>query len=84
MAPGGDVNTTLPMVLSILCLACCCLPLGIVGLINAMNANKAKQVGDLATAQAKAKAAQLWSIIGIVAGVVVYTVAIVVQIAMNN
>ena len=84
MPGGADVNTTLPMVLSIVCLACCCLPLGIVALINAMNANKAKQVGDLATAQAKAKSAQMWAIIGMVVGLIGGIVSVIVQVAMNN
>ena len=83
MAPGGDVNTTLPLVLSIICLACCCLPLGIGGLIFAMNANNAKKAGDLATAQAKAKTSLILSIVGMVGGVIIGTVYGVV-VAMNN
>lgn len=80
---GGDVNTTLPLVLSIICLACCCLPAGIFGLISALNANKAKQMGDIATAQAKAKTALTVSIIGMVAGVIIGVVVGVIQ-AMNQ
>jgi ABC-type Fe3+ transport system permease subunit len=83
MAPGADVNTTLPLVLSIVCLACCCLPLGIGGLVFAMNANNAKKTGDLATAQAKAKTSLILSIIGMVGGVIIGTVYGVLM-AMNN
>ncbi len=83
MPPGADVNTTLPLVLSIICLACCCLPLGIGGLIFAMNANNAKKTGDLATAQAKAKTSLILSIVGIVGGVIIGTVYGIIA-AMNN
>jgi hypothetical protein len=81
--PGGDVNTTLPLVLSIVCLACCCIPVGAGAVVYATNANKAKQAGDLQTAQAKAKTALILSIIGMVGGVIVYTIALV-ALSMNN
>jgi hypothetical protein len=83
MMPGGDVNTTLPMVLSIICLACCCLPAGIGGLIFAMNANNAKKMGDLATAQSKAKTSLIFSIVGMVGGAIIATVYGVIM-AMNQ
>ena len=81
--PGADVNTTLPLVLSIICLACCCLPAGVGGLIFAMNANNAKKAGDMATAQAKAKTSLIFSIIGMVGGAIIATVYGVVM-AMNG
>jgi len=81
---SGDVNTTLTMVLAIATLACCCMPLGIVSLINVMNANKAKQMGDMATAQAKNKTALTMAIIGMVGGVVVWTAVIILQVAANS
>jgi hypothetical protein len=81
--PGADVNTTLPMVLSIICLACCCLPMGIGGLIFAMNANNAKKMGDLATAQSKAKTSLILSIVGMVGGAIIATVYGVIM-AMNQ
>ncbi len=77
MPGGADVNTTLPLVLSIICLACCCLPMGVVGLIFAMNANNAKKAGDLATAQAKAKTALIMSILGMVSAAIIWTVYVV-------
>lgn len=83
MGPAGDVNTTLTMVLSIITLACCCTPLGIVSLINVMNANKAKQTGDLATAQAKNKTALTMAIIGMVGGVILWTAIIILQVLAN-
>jgi hypothetical protein len=84
MGPAGDVNTTLTMILSIITLACCCTPLGIVALINVMNANNAKKTGDLATAQAKNKTALTMSIIGLVGGVILWTAAIITQVLANS
>ena len=83
MGPAGDVNTTLTMILSIVTLACCCTPLGVFSLINVLNANKAKQTGDLATAQAKNKTALICAIIGIVGGLILWTTFGIVQ-AMNS
>ena len=80
----GDVNTTLTMILSIVTLACCCTPLGIVALINVMNANNAKKTGDLATAQAKNKTALMMSIIGIVGGLIIWTAVIILQLANSH
>jgi len=68
-APGGaDVNTTLPLVLSIIATVCCCLPLGIGGIVFSMQANTAKKAGDMVTAQSKAKTALIMAIVGIVVG----------------
>jgi hypothetical protein len=84
MGPGGDINTTLTMILAIVTLACCCTPLGIVSLINVMNANNAKKTGDLATAQAKNKSALTFAIVGMVGGVVIWTAVIILQLVQNN
>jgi hypothetical protein len=66
---GGDVNTTLPLVLSIVSIVCCgCLPLGIGGIIFSMQANTAKKAGDMVTAASKAKTALIMGIVGIVVG----------------
>lgn len=84
MAGGPDVNTTLPLVLSIICIACCgCVPMGVGGLIFAMNANNAKKTGDFATAQSKAKTSLILSIVGMVAAAIIWTVYGVFM-AMNN
>jgi hypothetical protein len=54
---GGDVNTTLPLVLAILSIfPCCNVPLfGIGGLIFAILAKKAKDEGNLDDARKKIK-----------------------------
>jgi hypothetical protein len=84
MPPGGDVNTTLPLVLSIICLACCCIPGGIFALINAMNANNAKKMGDLATAQSKARTSLIVSLVSMVLVAVFGTIYGVFMIMSEN
>lgn len=83
MGAGGDVNTTLPLVLSIIATVCCCLPLGIGGIVFSMQANTAKKAGDMVTAQSKAKTALIMAIVGMVGGALIYTVYGIVM-AMNN
>jgi len=67
MVPSGDVNTTLPLVLSIVSLFCCGLGtlLGIGGLVLAVQAGNAKKSGDMATAQQKAKLSTILAAVGI-------------------
>lgn len=69
---GGDVNTTLPLVLSIVSLFCCGLGtlLGIGGLVLSIQASNAKKSGDIMTAQQKAKTATILAGIGIALGVI--------------
>ena len=52
---GGDVNTTIPLVLSILMIFPCCNIFGVVPLIFAIQAGNAKKAGDFETARSKAK-----------------------------
>ena len=49
---------------------CCCLPFGIVGIVYAAKASSMIESGDFAGAQAAAKNAKLWSLIGIGLGAV--------------
>jgi len=72
---GGDVNTTLPLILNIVGALFCggtCVGfiLAIVGIVFAVQAGNAKNAGDIATAQSKAKTSMLMAIITIVLGVV--------------
>lgn len=71
---GGDVNTTLPLILNIvgalLCGGTCVgFILAIVGIVFAVQAGNAKNSGDIATAQAKAKTSMLMFIITAILGV---------------
>lgn len=73
MMPGGaagEVNTTLPLILNIVGILCCaCFPVGIVGLVFAIQANTAKKAGDIMTAQSKAKTALICGIVSVALGV---------------
>src|SRR5262245_2958001 len=67
---GGDVNTTLPMVLSIVSFFVCGGGIfSIIGFIFALQAGNAKKVGDMGTARKKAKTSMILTIVGIVLGV---------------
>jgi hypothetical protein len=69
---GGDVNTTLPLVFSIISVIPCCsgifFLLGIVALIFSIQANNAKKTGDMETARGKSKTALIMAIAAIVLG----------------
>lgn len=71
---GGDVNTTLPLILNIVGALFCggtCVGfiLAIVGIVFAVQAGNAKNSGDIMTAKAKAKTSMLMAIITAVIGV---------------
>ncbi|MBX3259971.1 MAG: CD225/dispanin family protein [Labilithrix sp.] len=77
---GGDVNTTLPLVLSIVQLVVCCnLIFGGIGLLFAIQAGTAKKAGDLQTARAKAKTAM----IVIIVGAVLETIGVTINVLLN-
>jgi hypothetical protein len=69
---GGDVNTTLPLILGILSCFCCgiSLALGITAIVFSQQAKSAKAAGDMATAQQKAKLATILGAVGIGIGVI--------------
>lgn len=67
--PVTDVNTTLPLILNIAGICCCaCFPVGVAGLVLAIQANSAKKMGDAATAQSKAKLALILGIVSLALG----------------
>jgi len=73
---GGDVNTTLPLVLNIAAgLLCCGLGVGtivaIVGVVFAIQGANAKKTGDIETARAKAKLSLILSVVAAVAGIII-------------
>lgn len=72
---GGDVNTTLPMILNIVGFFTCgwgCLSaiLFIVGFVFSIQAGNMKKTGDVEGARGKAKTAMMMAIIGYVLGVI--------------
>ena len=68
---GGMPPVSNYLVQSILVTLCCCLPFGIVAIVNAAQVNTKLQQGDLAGAQAASASAKKWCIYALIAGVVV-------------
>jgi len=82
---GGDVNTTLPLILNIVAAVLCgagCLTFifSIIGIVFAVQGGNAKNAGDLVTAKAKAKTSTLMFIITAVLGVIGTIIAIVLRV----
>ncbi len=78
---GGDVNTTLPLVLSIVSLFCCGFGtlLGIVGIVLSVQAGNAKKMGDIEGARGKAKTATILAAIGIGLGILSSIVSAIIN-----
>jgi len=75
---GGDINTTLPLILSIVEIVLCCnLLFGGIGLVFAIQAGNAKKTGDLETARAKAKTAMIVIIVGAVLETIGITINVI-------
>ena len=66
LPPKPDNN----LVLAIITTVCCCLPFGIYAIVKAAKVNGLYIAGQYEEAEANAKEAKKWSIIGIVIGVV--------------
>jgi hypothetical protein len=86
---GGDVNTTLPMILNIVGFFICvntCLAdiLFVIGFVFAIQAGNMKKTGDVEGARGKAKSAMTMAIIGYVVGVVLDILSVVYQFAMAH
>lgn len=80
---GGDVNTTLPIILSVLSCLCCgwglSLILGIVGIVLSVQAGNAKNMGDIEGARGKAKTATILASIGIGIGLLGGVIGAILQ-----
>ena len=73
MPPKPDNN----MVLAIACTVCCCLPLGIVGIIKASKVNGLYLTKQYEAAALMPQDAKKWSIIGIVVGLVIQVIYVI-------
>jgi len=65
---------------SIVCTICCCLPLGIAGIVFAAQVNGKLAAGDVAGAQESARKAKMFTLIGIGVGLVVNIIVIILQV----
>lgn len=85
MGSGGDrPNTTLYLVLSILATLCCCLPLGVAGIVFSALAIGDVNRGDFAAAEEKLKKTKLILIIGVVLGLLINVAYLVITVAANS
>lgn len=69
--PVKQISGTPYLIFSILVTLCCCLPLGIAGIVYASKINSLQKMGDYAGAQEAAKKAKIYMIIGAVVGLIV-------------
>jgi Interferon-induced transmembrane protein len=67
---GGAPDIPNYLVQSVLVTMCCCLPFGIVAIVNAAKVNSLVQAGDYAAAQQASDDAKKWSTIGFVCGLI--------------
>jgi hypothetical protein len=65
---------------SIVCTLCCCLPLGIVGIVFAAQVNGKLAAGDFAGAQEAAGKAKMFTLIGIGVGLVINIIVAIIQV----
>ncbi len=84
---GGDVNTTLPLVLNIVGLLLCsgtCIGavLCIVGIVFAVQGSNLKGTGDIESARKKAKTSMTMFIVSAAVGALAYIVIAVLQLAV--
>lgn len=70
-------------VLSLLCLLLCCVPLGIVSLLNSRNCDKALASGDIEGAKEYAQKAKNWAIAGFITGFIFQILYVVVTVLGN-
>jgi hypothetical protein len=81
--PGGDINTTMPLILGIVSVFCC-LPAAVVSIIFAIQAKTLKDQGQLDAARAKVKTAQLISFIAIGVGLVLDILVVILQVVARH
>jgi drug/metabolite transporter (DMT)-like permease len=83
---GGDVNTTLPLIINIAALVLCGCSTGlgavlsIVGIVFAVQAGNAKNAGDIETARGKAKTSMILGIVNAVLGLIVGVLYTILQV----
>ena len=71
------------LVESILVTLFCCLPLGVVGIVNAAQVNSRYNTGDYAGAQAASKEAGKWTKIAFFTGIALAVIGIIVNVILG-
>lgn len=81
-APGVPGNATIPnhMVGAILATLFCCLPFGIVAIVNASSVNGKLAMGDIAGAQAASQKAQKWITASVICGIIILVLNLLVNV----
>ena len=83
---GGDINTTLPLILNIVAAVLCCgisFILGVIGLIFAIQGGNAKKTGDMETARAKAKTSLILGIAALAIGLIQDVIYVIMSVAAH-
>jgi hypothetical protein len=83
VAPGGGPGTKIPNYLphAILTTLFCCLPFGIVSIVNAAQVNSKVASGDLAGAQEASRKARTWALASFATGLVVLAIYVIFIVA---
>lgn len=78
-APSGAVGAQIPNYLwqSIVVTLCCCLPLGIVGIIFAAQVNSKLAQGDVAGARDASQKAKMFTLIGFAVGLIIIVLSMI-------
>ena len=80
--PGyGTQQPSTNLVWAILVTVFCCLPLGIVSIVKSTQVSGLWAQGQYAQAQAAADDAKKWAVWGAIAGVVVYIIVVIINVA---
>lgn len=77
---GQPLNTGLWLGLSIAMTLCCCLPLGIAGIVFSVQAQSAEKTGNIYEAEEKIKKAKLMLLIGLIGGLIANALIIGLQV----
>jgi hypothetical protein len=79
---GGGASIPNYLVQSILVTLCCCLPFGIVAIINAVQVNNKIAAGDIEGARRASDQAKMWCWIGFGIGIVANIIGAIIQVVM--
>jgi hypothetical protein len=79
---GEDIPNYLAQ--AVLVTLCCCLPFGVVAIVNASKVNTHIQAGDYRAAREASDEAKKWAMIGFVCGLIIQPLALALNIMANS